>query len=322
MNIKSLEQAKNTLQSLTESLWIFSALTVLIETGAFTVLCQKTTFNTLKEITKLPESVLKQVVNLLTEAGFLITENENISLATGMEELVKIGGFERITAQVQTTFGLTNDFVKSSRERKLKAGWHHTDEVILQAQGTYSEYIVTDCLPQDTKLHNFLNKSNALFLDVGAGVGKISLQLCQTYNNIKVVALEPAEVPFSLATKNIAASEYQDRIELRKTYLQDLADENLYDVVWFPHVFFADSIFNSCLMKIRHALKPNGILFTGAISLEKKCQSTSVRQLINSLYGGLRATNELSNALAEAGFKDIKTFPEISGYCTITAVKE
>lgn len=321
MSIESLQQAKSALQSLTESLWIFSALSVMNEAGALAVLHEKMTLNTLEKITKLPNAVLEQTINLLIETGFLVSENEKIWLAPGMQELMEKIGLEKISAQLRVAFGLSGEFIKSSREKNLRAGWNYTDEVILQAQGTHSEYVITDCIPQDAKLQNLLNKSQALFLDVGAGVGKISLRLCQIYDNVKVVALEPADVPFSLAKKNIEEAKYANRIELRKMYLEDFSDKNSYDVVWFPHVFFPESTLNSCLAKVWDALKPGAMLITSAILPDKKNQSVYIRQLINSLYGGLRTADELTKALTDVGFQEIKVFSEISGYRTITASK-
>ncbi len=53
----------------------------------------------------------------------------------------------------------------------------------------------------------------------------------------------------------------------------------------------------------------------------KQDQAAYIRQLINSLYGGLRALNKVTDALGEVGFQDIKIFSEIAGYKTITASK-
>lgn len=165
-----------------------------------------------------------------------------------------------------------------------------------------------------------LKKTAANFLDVGAGVAKISLRLCQTYENVKIVALEPADMPYSLAKKNINESKYAKRIELRKMYLQDLPDKNVFDVVWFPHIFFPDDVLNPCLDRIWEALKPGAKLITTVIPNETN-QSACVRKLINALYGGLRSIEELTKVLTLVGFRDIKIFSVRYGYQTITAIK-
>ena len=322
MSIETLQQAKNSLQSLTESLWIFTALNVLSESKILTVLNEEKTLEELEKTSKLPKSVLEQTINLLIETGFIIAEKNYVILAPGMQALIEKINPERFAAQLRTAFGLTSEFIKSSREQNLKTGWHYQDELILQAQGAHSEYIVTDCIPQDANFQNILKKDNSLFLDVGAGVGKISLRLCQDYDNIRVIALEPADAPFFLAKKNITESPYNDRITLRKTYIQDLTDSNLFDAAWFPHVFFPDELLHVSLINIWEALKPGGMLLTTAILPEKLNQSLYVRQLINTLYGGLRTANDMTNALKEIGFQDIKVFSEVGGYRTITACKQ
>jgi precorrin-6B methylase 2 len=313
MQAETMQQAQDKLQSLTESLWIFSAFTVLAESGDIDVLNEKTTISNLK--------ILEQAIHLLVETGLLISENETIRLATGMQELVKKMGLERISSQLNVTAGLTTEFIKSARDKDLIPGWHYKDELILQSQGKLSEHIVIECMSQDAKLQSLLKKPQTHLLDIGAGVGKISLRLCQMYDNVKVVALEPADAPFQLAKKNIEASHYAARVDLRKIYLEELADTNLYDVAWFPHMFFSNSILNVSISKIWNALQPGGMLATSAIFPDANNLSIRVKQLINSLYGGLRTGDELIKALSDGGFKDIQVFSEISGYRTITACK-
>lgn len=84
MSLGHMQQTKENIQSLTESLWIFSALAVLAETGALVVLQEKTSLPTLKKITQLPKTILQQTVNLLVVTGYLITDDKTIWLAPSM----------------------------------------------------------------------------------------------------------------------------------------------------------------------------------------------------------------------------------------------
>ncbi len=321
MQIESSQQAKNTLRTLTESLWVMSALSVLTETGALSALCEDVSYDELELITKLPKTILIKAVALLIEAGILISIKEYVRLAPGMKELVIDIGPERVSSQLTIALGASSSFVKSAREKKLQPGWHHTDEWLLQAQGSHSEYVVTDCIPQDVDIHRLLQQPGAKFLDIGAGVGKISLRACQIYPDMTVVALEPADAPYSLARQNIDKSKYSHRIDLRKIHLENILDKNEYDVAWFPHVFFSDDIFDLCLEKIWHALKPGGSIISSAIFPDKNNVSTCMRQLLNALYGGLRTANELKQSLENIGFQNINIYSEIAGYRTITATK-
>lgn len=314
--IESAQQAKTALHNLTESLWVFSALTALMESGVLAALQEQRSLDELQQISNLPREVLNQTLRLLIESGFIIFD-EKFQLTQGMQEL----GIEKISAQLRIAFGINNEFIKSARNKNLKVGWNYTDETILQSQGIYSEYIVTDCLPQDKAISQLLSQPGSQFLDIGAGVGKISLCVCKHYPNAHVVALEPADAPFSLASQNISASPYAERIDLRKIYLQDLKDINRYDVIWFPQAFFPNEILETCLTKIWDALKPGGKLITSAISADNKNETFYIRQLINSLYGGFRSAEELIEALTKTGFQEIKVFSEIAGYKTITTTK-
>lgn len=322
MTIKSFEQASNTLQSLKESLWTFASLSVIFETTIIEKLITGASLSLLEQSTKLPVSILEQILNLLTEAGFLTNSDNYFKLSPGMFEYVEKFGIEHIKAQCRMAFGMSNEFIKSSRENKLIAGWHHTDESILQAQGKFSEQIVNEFFQQDSELQDALEQSGAHFLDVGAGVARITLRLCELYNNLRVTAVEPAGVPFSLAKINIEQSNYGDRIELRNTTIEALEDKNVFDVAWYPQVFFSDTAFTAGLNSVWRALKPGGKILVIAILANEKSPSVYVRKLINALQGGLRTVEEVSIALENSGFKDNKKMTDQSGSCQVIIAKK
>lgn len=316
-----MDEIKTKVRILQESLWVAAALSVMIETGAFSALAEKAqSITDLCAITKLPLPVLKQVINLLAANEFLISCDDTLQLTPDIKVWFNKIDLPKLIAQFQTTWGLTQVFIQSAREKNLVPGWHFTDDLILQAQGTHSEYIVTECIPQNTYLRDLLTKPGAKFLDVGAGVAKISLKLCEIYHDLRIVALEPADKPFALAQKNIMHSLYQNRIELRKVLVEDFNDNNTFDAAWFPHMFFSDEACNAGLRNVWAALKSGGVILTTSV-FEKNNTSSSVRQLINSLYGGLRSREYLTNFLVKTGFKDIKVFSHATGYQAITAIK-
>ncbi len=318
-SMETAAEAKASIQTLTESMWLFAALNALIAAGAFQNSASYS-LQTLAAQINMPITVAEQTINLLAQAGFVTKTNHQIQLATGMQEYIDEIGLDRLRASLCITHGLSASYVNSARQQTLQAGWHYTDELILQSQGLYSQYIVTDCFTQVPAVQNLLQQANTVFLDVGAGVGQIALRACAEYPALKVIALEPADVPFTLATKNINASAYANRIDLRKGMLQDIQDHHTVDVAWFPHVFIDDKHLASCLQKLKLAIKPNGILITTALATTAATQATSIKHLINALYGGLRNADTVMAALQHAGFRAITKHAEVSGYETITAI--
>ncbi|MDR3478440.1 MAG: class I SAM-dependent methyltransferase [Gammaproteobacteria bacterium] len=319
MAIATLPDAKKAIQALTETVWIFAVLTALAETSGLHALLKGADLAVLTDLTQIPTTILQEALALLSEKGFVSIQGDKYQLAPSLLSVAEQDGLDKIIAQLQITFGITREFVTSARNRSLRLGWHYTDESILQAQGTYSEYIVTDCIPLDPKLHHLLSQPQSVLLDVGAGVGKITLLLCKTYPSLRVVAIEPADKPYALAQTNIQQSTFHDRIELRKIFIEELDDQNVFDVIWFPHVFFSDETVKTGLKTAIRALKPGGILLTTALSRDKP--PARMRQLLNSLHSNVRLTDDIKHYLDEAGFHSIQVFSTPSDYSVITATK-
>jgi 2-polyprenyl-3-methyl-5-hydroxy-6-metoxy-1,4-benzoquinol methylase len=321
MTIQTLLEAKKNIQSLSETVWVFAAITSLAETNGIQSLLKGVSLNSLSDTTRIPTKVLEQVLALLTEKEWITLTDNQYQLAKGLCELAKQDGLDKVIAQLQITFGLTREFVTSARHQSIQPGWHYTDDYILQAQGTYSEYIVTDCIPLDPKLDDLLKQPGSVFLDVGAGVGKISLRLCETYPALKVVAIEPADKPYALAQQNFKHATASTRIELRKIFIEELSDQNTFDAIWFPHVFFSDETVKAGLKTALTALKPGGIILTSALSSNLHKTPARVKQLVNSLHSKVRLTEELKKNLTEAGFDHIQIFSTAFDYSAITAIK-
>jgi precorrin-6B methylase 2 len=312
---------KKALQTLNFSVWGMAALSALAESGVIEALQASRSLSELAAISQMPEPILRQSLQLVVELGFIVDNQSRYTLAPDVTAWISEIGIERFIAQLRVTSGLTNEFIQSARNKSLKTGWHYEDEFILNAQGAQSEYIVTDYILQDKELIAKLKQSDAKFLDVGAGVAKITLRLCAEFPNLHVVALEPAPKPHQLASINIANSAYAERIHLRREKIQDIDDENQFDVVWYPQIFFSHEVFIAGLQKIITALKPGGMLLTTAIASDKASLATSVRQLQGALFGGLRSLQEVDIALGAKGFNNLHIYPDVAGYHTITGCK-
>jgi hypothetical protein len=203
------------------------------------------------------------------------------------------------------------DLVRRAAAAELgDGGWRHTDPLLLQAQGTMSAGAVGTLerfvFPNAPGIPERL-ASGAAFLDVGTGVAAISIELCRRFPRLRAVGLEPAEAPFSLARANVAAAGLDDRVELRRTLVQDLDDAHVYDIAWLPVNFLPTEVLPAALERVHRAMCPGGLLLTGTLGGgDDDDPRTAAARLRSVLWGGDAVAPERLVALLEAaGFDDI-----------------
>lgn len=323
----SPNKLQETIQSLSESGWIFSSLIVLSETGALALLKNETKLDDLKTILYLPEEILKQMIGLLTKSGFLIENSSAYHWSAELAELINSATLDTFIAQIRFISRMTKEFTQAASSKTLKPDWYQVDEVILHSWGKLSQFFGNNLISEDPRLVQLLKNPDALFLDAGAGTASISVQLCQIYPDLKIVAIDCTDKPLALAKKNIEQHNLSNRIKLRKTFLQDINDKDLYDVVWFPQVFYSKEEFSKCLKVIFKALKPSGMIYAAALSSNETDISSLILQLNNATYGSLRYVDDVTEGFKNAGFSEIKIFGEsngyksFNGYSLITAMK-
>jgi predicted O-methyltransferase YrrM len=81
---------------------------------------------------------------------------------------------------------------------------------------------------------------------------------CASSSPLRVVGLDPFDTPLALARRNVAEAGLADRIELRPQRVQDLAEENRYDLAWVPVKFLPADVAARGLHRVHAALRPGG----------------------------------------------------------------
>ncbi len=301
------------ISELTNMLWMSSAFITLAERDGLEILCEEVNLTHLQEKTNIPTPLLSALLDLLVEGKFVIKRGDYFRFSDEIIENIR-NQIPKTLSLLRTNYGQAFNMVNTAREDCLAMGWQHKQDYLLQAQGDNSERIVTHVFDQFEVVKSAIKKADATLLDVGAGVCAISIKACEEYPNLKVVGLEPADKPFELGKQNILFKKLKKRIDLRKIFLEDLRETEKYDVVWFPQAFIPDEVFSKCLLSIKHALKKNGVLLTHVMSTEKSGVGPSIARLKNVLFGGsLRSSQELLEALKNAGFYDLQTHEESGG---------
>jgi precorrin-6B methylase 2 len=181
-------------------------------------------------------------------------------------------------------------------------GWRHTDELVLQAQGTISAAAV----PALARVIPDELEAARSFLDVGAGVGAISIELCRRYPELRAVGLEPADAPRALARANVEAAGLADRIELREQLIEEVEDVEAFDLVWLPLSFLPLEVVPAALARVHRAMRPGGLLLTGTHGGGGDDLAGAAARLRAVLWGGSpMPPSRVAELLAEAGFGDV-----------------
>ena len=191
------------------------------------------------------------------------------------------------------------DLVRRAAAGTLSEWWEHADPLILQAQGTMSAAGV----PQ---LEPIFPADASAFLDVGAGVGAISIALCRRYRSLRAVGLEPLDAARDLAARNVSAAGLSDRIELRAQRVQELEDEEAFDVAWLPLSFLPASILPAALARVFRSLRAGGLLLTATHGGGGDDLPGAAARLRAVLWGGEPVPPaDVASMLTAAGFSEV-----------------
>ena len=193
---------------------------------------------------------------------------------------------------------------------QVTTGWTHTDERILQAQGVMSAGAIgmleARVFPQMDGMRERLDSGDGAFLDVGAGVAAVSIELCLRHPRLRAVALEPQEAPRRLAQVNVADAGLGDRVEIRAGLVEDLEDQEAFDLVWLPGNFLGSEAMPRALVVVHRALRPGGHLLNACLGGGGDDQRSMAARLRAVLWGGdTVAPEHVATLLRQAGFDEV-----------------
>jgi SAM-dependent methyltransferase len=198
---------------------------------------------------------------------------------------------------------------------RLEAGWSHADPQILETQGVMSaaavEPLARFVFPSLEGLPERLAAPGAAFLDVGAGVAEVGLELCRRFEHLRVVGLEPAAAPRELALAKIAAAGLADRLEMRDQRVEELDDEAAFDVAWLPLPFLPAAVAEPAICAVHRALRPGGWLLAATLGSPAGGDLGDALAAFRSVLwgGGPLAPGAVEELLVAAGFTDVAAGP-------------
>jgi len=306
-------EARKVVNKLIDSVWAYDALCFTVKRGILTQLNEPRSLAYLSQHCGVPVSMAERVLDILVSMDMVQREKDVYKIDQGMLPL--------ITEPIKTVF-LSNilanyfegqDLVNSAGKPTITPGWHFTDPEILQSQGMVSailtEFFIKGLAPKLGDLGARLQSPSARFLDVGSGVGAISMATCRFLPNLQVVGLEPQDAPLALARRNIAAAGLTNRIELRQQRVEEMSDTEAFDLAYLPQNFMPEEVVKQGVSNIRRGLRPGGWIMVLVICVPETGLPAAISRLRDTLFGGDgRCPTQIEAILNEAGFTSITTF--------------
>ena len=298
------------LDGLIDATWAFSALSASVELGLLEHLDSARTPTELARSCGLSEDLTSALLEVLASIG--LARRQDLSYVSVPEAVafLRAAPREDLLARFRSAHFQSRALVDAARHGTLQPGWIHTDPELLQAQGR-SGRAATHAMAQYFAhlpgLQERLSSPGATFLDVGMGVGIISIEMCRMYPHLRVVGLEPGAIQAQEARRNIAAAGFEDRIEVRMQRLEELEDQEVYDFAYLAQVFMPIDVVKPGLLSIFKALRPGGYMSMVAMDAPGDDLHASTARLLNVLWGGSPVDLEqLSTLTADAGFEMVQ----------------
>ena len=311
--------AQQRIASLATPVWTLAALAASVESGLVAALDEPREVGELAERTGLTAPVVVALVDVLASMDLAEGVGERWVAAAELEPVMREPQLGLLRDDLRTTLLQSLALFTTARHEPHALGrWDHTDEELLQAQGRLSASVIPMLaevlFPHVPGLLDRLRSASGSFLDVGAGVAAVSIAMCRQYPAVRAVGLEPASAPLAVARRNVAAAGLEDRIELRDRPVEELDDEGAFDVAWLPASFLSAAAFGTALGTVHRALRPGGLLLTGALDPRGADPAGAVTRLRLILWGGESlAPDEVVAMVEAAGYFDVTAVPRQSG---------
>jgi hypothetical protein len=203
------------------------------------------------------------------------------------------------------------------------SAWSGQSDEALRAQGEASAQsaraFVRFILPQLGDLAARLDQPGARMLDVGTGVAALAVAYAETFPHLHVLGLDVLDRALKLAQQTIAASDAAGRVSVRRQDVAEFADDDGFDLAWFPAPFIPDQAWRTGLPKVAAALRPGGWLIVGHGKFSGGPLDDAIDRFKTVAFGGTPLNDaEAQQALAGQGLSDVRTLPTPPGAPALT----
>lgn len=228
---------------------------------------------------------------------------DEVLAAAGIPSVVDLAPQQRAMAagMVRTMFGQAADLL-AAPERP--PGWAYTDVAVLEGQGRGS-MVVPSVLAQTGAFGEVTS-----FLDVGTGVGWLIVAAAEIWPNATFVGIDIYERALERARQNVAGAGVAGRVELRRQSVTDLADQDRFDLTWFPSFFIRGDLLPPAFEKVLAATRPDGHIAVGCYEAPDDRLARATGRLRTLRDGGsVLEEREVIELLEAAGWQDVRALP-------------
>jgi SAM-dependent methyltransferase len=301
------------------SVWAFSALAGAVEGGILDELATPQTPDQISARTGASAALIEAVLDVLVVLDLVQVDAGAYVCTPGMSAYTGGPPQEFLRADLRAVPLMAAELAARFRAGGAAAhGWRYADPALLEAWGVRSVEPVPiwakRLFPALDGLCESLAAPTASFLDVGTGVGRLAIAMCEQFPALRVVGLDPFDTALELARRNVAEAGLEDRIELRPKPVQDLADQDCYDLAWVPVMFLPADVAARGLHRVRAALRPGGWVVLGSMAAEGNGLQPAVQRLVSLLFGSGRLfPDHAAEMLRAAAYERIQILPAAPG---------
>lgn len=310
---RTTEEVMGVFESLSTASWTAAALGALFESGVADGLSQPSTVDELAaRCRSLTAAQLRRCLAVAAANDLVVADGDKYRWVDGVLPLLEQPMRSIVQADFRTPKMQGLSFLDVAAGDRPRVGWMHDDPRVLKAQGEGSVMIARmlkrRVVPELEGLAARMDAPGARFLDIGVGVAALAVELCRVFPNVSCVGIDVHDPALAIARDNVAAAKMNDRVELRKLALEDMRDEQSFDLAWLPS-FFIPSV-RSAAPRIHAAMRPGGWVVCALVGSGGNAKQNAVTAFVGELWGGEQLTpDEASEMFRTAGFSTVRPLP-------------
>ncbi len=314
----------DTLEQLSSSAWAYAALAGALEVGLLDRLRDPVDRVEAAASCGVEPELADDMIEALLAIGVVEADGPRLTPTPAFETLSSPRVVRVLRSGIRGDHLQIQDLLARIREGETSTGWTLEDPVALTAQGETGTLIgsfVEALLPKLDGLAERMGRVGGRILDVGAGVGVVSTELCRLWPEAEAVGLEPHRTARELGRSRIAAAGLSGRIALRDERVEQLGEIAAYDLAFLPQPFLGRECLEAGLPRVHRALRPGGWLIVLAHEMpDTDPVAAAARRFRARVWGGgVIGRGELTAILGESGFGAIRSDYPIGCFRAICA---
>lgn len=304
---------------LSSATWAYAGLSAALELGLVGALDESRTAQELAGRLDLDPDLVEDLLGVLEALGAVERRGPRFAPTAAFEPF-RSGSLARVMrAGVRSDHLQVAEAFRRARDGSLAPGWAHRDPDLLVAQGETAglfRLAAEHILPSLDGLAAQLARPGARFLDVGAGVGVLSRELCLVYPEVEAICLEPNATARALGRERCLEAGLGHRVEFVSHGIEEHGFSEHYDLALIPQPFLSADDFAAGIHRVRGALRPGGWLVVLALDLPEADPVVAASRRIRARLwgGGAIGSAELSASLAAAGYEAVSAHPPVGAY--------